>query len=73
MGLGTALILLLLTVGFLPTIIAFWRRHRNRWAIFITCLICQLTGGFFPPLLLLWVGALIWSFTSNTEPEPATD
>lgn len=43
-------------VYFLPSIVAFWRGHHNRGAIFILNLFLGWSG-------LGWVVALIWSFT----------
>jgi uncharacterized membrane protein YqjE len=52
---------------FLPIIIAFKRRHRNRRAIAVAA------------ILGLWPIAMIWAFTDNVEPRtlpprpPASD
>lgn len=49
------LIMLVVTIYFLPTIIAFVRRHPNRWPIFIINVVFGLT-------VLGWLGSLIWAF-----------
>ena len=43
-------------IYFLPSIVAFSRRHHNRMAIFVLNLFLGLSG-------LGWVIALIWAFT----------
>jgi hypothetical protein len=45
----------------LPTLLAFHRRHRNRVAILIVNFLLGWT-------VIGWVAALIWSTTGNTEP-----
>ena len=45
---------------FIPTFIAYSRRHVNRGAILLLNLLLGWT-------FLGWVGALIWSATSNVE------
>jgi hypothetical protein len=48
-------------VAFLPIIIAWNRRHRNRWAIAVATIVG------------LWPIALIWAFTDNVEPDDVYD
>ena len=57
-----AALLIALFVYFLPTVVAGSRRHRDRTAIFVLNLLAGWT--FFG-----WVAALVWSLTSNVEPE----
>ena len=47
---------------FVPTFVAFSRRHRQRVAIFVLNLFAGWTA-------ILWVVALAWSFTSDVEKE----
>ncbi|MGN6146516.1 MAG: superinfection immunity protein [Mesorhizobium sp.] len=49
------LIMVAVTIYFLPTIVAFVRRHPNRWPIFIINTVFGLT-------VLGWFGSLIWAF-----------
>lgn len=55
-------ILLVLVVGtlsyFLPSIIAFYRNHRNRLAILVLNIFAGWTG-------LVWIFTLVWSCTAN--------
>ena len=55
------LLLALLVVYFLPTIIAFSRKHRNRWVIFW---INTIFGG----TIIGWFGALIWALNKLDDP-----
>ena len=50
------LVVLIFTVYFLPTLIAFLRQHKNRLAIFLLNLLLGWT-------ILGWVGSLVWSVT----------
>ncbi|MER9836135.1 superinfection immunity protein [Mesorhizobium sp. M0145] len=56
---GTAFIagflLLAAAVYELPAIIAFFRRHPNRWLILVLCTALAGTG-------IVWLGCLIWAF-----------
>lgn len=45
---------------FLPAIVAFMRRHRQRWAILLLDL-------FLGWSLIGWVAALVWAATSDVE------
>ena len=49
---------------FVPTIVAFSRGHLNTTAIFVMNIFLGWT-------FLGWVGALVWSFTSNTRERQA--
>jgi len=49
------LIMMAVTIYFLPTIVAFARRHPNRWPILIINTVFGLT-------VLGWFGSLIWAF-----------
>ncbi|MGN6537626.1 MAG: superinfection immunity protein [Mesorhizobium sp.] len=49
------LIMMAVTIYFLPTIVAFVRRHPNLWPIFIINVVFGLT-------VLGWFGSLIWAF-----------
>ena len=53
---GVVVFILLLTLYFLPTIVAVARHHRNALAIFLLNLFL---GGTF----IGWVVALVWSVT----------
>jgi hypothetical protein len=58
-------IFLLVVVGFgffsIPTLVAFSRRHRNRWAILVLNLV-------FGATLIGWVIALIWALNKVDDP-----
>jgi hypothetical protein len=60
---GLFILLVAISLYFLPFITASKRGHRNRGAIGIMNLFLGWTG-------LGWVGALIWAFTANTETSP---
>lgn len=47
--------LIVIAIYFLPTLIAFYRRHPNRWLIFV---INTVFGG----MGLGWLGSLVWAF-----------
>jgi ABC-type transport system involved in cytochrome c biogenesis permease component len=47
---------------FIPSLFAFGRHHRNRWAILALNLLLGWT-------VLGWIGALLWSF-SRPSPKP---
>lgn len=55
-------ILLILTVYFIPAAVASHRRHRNAAAIFMTNLLLGWT-------FLGWAVAMIWACTANTRPQ----
>ena len=59
--LGLFLIVIIALVYFLPTIVAFSRRHRNRWIILAINLV-------FGATLLGWVLALIWALNKVDDP-----
>jgi len=48
------LVILIFTIYFLPTLIAFLRRHKNKLAIFLLNLLLGWT-------VLGWVVSLVWS------------
>jgi len=50
------LVVLIFTIYFLPTLIAFLRQHKNKLAIFLLNLLLGWT-------VLGWVGSLVWSVT----------
>ena len=53
--------------GVIPSIVAFARNHRHRWAI----LAVNLLGGW---TVLGWVIAAVWSSTADVEPsKPVPD
>jgi len=52
---------LLFVAYWLPTLLAFHRRHRNRVAVLIVNFLLGWT-------VIGWFAALIWSATGNTEP-----
>jgi 4-amino-4-deoxy-L-arabinose transferase-like glycosyltransferase len=56
-----AVIAICAIIFFLPTIIAFLRRHRNRWVILLINLFFGGTG-------IGWVGCLIWSLNKIDDP-----
>ncbi|CAM5775548.1 hypothetical protein LMIY3S_05079 [Labrys miyagiensis] len=47
--------LIFLLIYFIPSFVAFSRRHANRWAIFVVNLVFGGTG-------IGWFGSLIWAF-----------
>ncbi len=55
------LLALLWACYFVPTFVAFRRRHRNRAAIAVLNIFLGWSG-------LGWVAALVWACTSDTEP-----
>jgi hypothetical protein len=57
---GSPLPLILLLSYFLPTIVAYWRGHRNLLAIFILNLLLGWT-------ILGGIAALVWSCTSDLK------
>ena len=56
----TQTIILIITLYFIPTLIASLRKHNNSNSILLTNL-------FFGWTLLGWLICLIWSFSSNKE------
>ncbi len=51
-----AIIVILAIIGYLiPSIVAFWRRHPNRWLILILNTALGGTG-------IVWLGCLVWAF-----------
>jgi hypothetical protein len=68
-GIGVFWLLFFLAMvvfNFIPTIVAFKRRHRNSLAILIVDLLLGWT-------VLGWIACLIWAFSDNTEdrvPQP---
>lgn len=48
-------IVFMFAVYLLPTIVAFWRTHPNRWVIFALNFFLGATG-------IIWFGCLIWAF-----------
>lgn len=76
--LESVIVIMSLVVCFVPVLIAFYRKHNK--LLFINCLI--MVGGFTMSMLadvnttlavgqmiFLWVIALVWSLTKNTEGE----
>ncbi len=65
LGLGVVLLMVLgaglLALYLLPTIIAFTRRHRNRWVIGIVNLVFGFT-------LIVWLVCLIWALNRVDDP-----
>jgi hypothetical protein len=64
---GFAIVVLLLAVGMcvlyvLPAIVAFRRRHPNRWAILVINIALGSTG-------IGWLGALVWAFNAVHRPD----
>lgn len=55
------LVLICAIIFFLPTIIAFFRQHRNRWVILLINLFFGGTG-------IGWLACLIWSFNKIDDP-----
>lgn len=65
MGADLIVFLLTLAIMFIPTIIAFNRNLKRRWACFWINL-------FFGWTIILWVPLIIWSMlTSAVETKPA--
>ena len=62
------LLLLIATLYFMPTIVAYRRGHHNKKAIFLLNLFLGITG-------IGWVGALVWAATTvnlqSSSPPPA--
>jgi glucan phosphoethanolaminetransferase (alkaline phosphatase superfamily) len=54
-------LLALLIVYFLPTIIAFSRKHRNRWLVLWI-------NTIFGSTIIGWFGALIWALNKLDDP-----
>lgn len=54
-------VLILLFVGFLPTLIAFYRHHHQRMAIFVLNAILGVT-------VIGWIIALVWAATAVVSP-----
>lgn len=48
-------ILTMLVIFIIPSIVAFWRRHPNRWVILLLNIFLGATG-------IVWFGCLIWAF-----------
>lgn len=67
-GTGIAVLLLLIAFGFTPSLVAVGRSHRNTAAILVANIIVMCFGILVPPLLLIWLGLLVWSFSANTRP-----
>ena len=74
---GGVWLVLILTVNFLPVIIASMRKHNSRGAIIAVLLLLDVIfvptaalGMFallaWPFIALAWFGILIWSFSGNT-------
>ena len=61
----TIVIILLLTIYFVPAIVATIRRHSNEMAISMLNLLLGWT-------LIGWIGALIWACTDNVRPRNST-
>ena len=55
------LVLLVIVLFLLPSTIAFLRRHRNRWMIFLINVV-------FGATVLGWLFALIWSMNKLDDP-----
>ena len=56
-----AVLLMLVALYFLPSIVAFSRRHANRWLIL-------LLNAVFGATVLGWFGCLIWAFHAVHKP-----
>ncbi len=50
-------VFVLFVLYWLPTVIALYRKHHNKWAILVLNLLLGWT-------VLGWIAALVWSFTS---------
>jgi len=50
-------ILIVVAIYLIPTIVAYSRKHKNKFSIYLTNLLLGWTG-------LGWIIALIWSFTN---------
>lgn len=50
---------------FLPVIIAYKRKHRNKWVIFVLTVFSLFIVGV--PGIILWVIALAWSLYKESE------
>jgi hypothetical protein len=55
------IVLVAVVVYFIPSMVAFSRRHRNRWVIFVINLV-------FGATLLGWVVALVWALNKVDDP-----
>ena len=58
-------IVLILLIYFLPSVIASFRKHSCRWAIFFLNLFMGFTG-------FGWVAAFVWAFTNNSTARKPT-
>ena len=58
-------IVLILLIYFLPSVIAGFRKHSCRWAIFFLNLFMGFTG-------FGWVAAFVWAFTNNSTARKPT-
>lgn len=56
-GSGSGLLIILFVLYWLPTAIALFRKHHNKWAILVLNLLLGWT-------VIGWIAALVWSFTS---------
>ena len=56
------LLLIVVPLYFLPAIVAFKRRHRNRLAILALNIVLGFTG-------IGWAVAIVWAFTADIESE----
>jgi hypothetical protein len=56
-------LIFLLAIYMLPTLVAWFRRHRQTMAIAVLNIFLGWTGIF-------WVAALVWACTSDVNPPP---
>ena len=64
-SLGVFSILLLAVLYFVPTVVAFRRKHNNTTPIFLVNL---LTGWVYG---IGWIVALVWAYSDNVKPKTA--
>jgi hypothetical protein len=60
MAVGHVGLLFLIFMYFVPTIVAYRRRHQNAFAIFVLNLFLGVT-------VLGWIVALVWASTNSTK------
>lgn len=58
---GGPALLAMIAAYFVPAIVAFFRRHPNRWAILVVLLMGAAGAYWAPWTLLAWPACLIWA------------
>jgi Superinfection immunity protein len=55
-------LIVILPISFAPTIVAFVRKHRAKWLVFLLNLLSGWTG-------IGWIAALVWAIIGKAGPE----